>query len=94
MNIWCFLLTKFSNIFLNKSLSREFALKYAAKFFKTLLYWAFEALRENQKLDQEFEKFSQVFKKLVRVIKSLATCLCYNIAHGFPISSGKREKKS
>ena len=31
--------------------------------------WVFQTLRENQKLEREFEKFGKVFKKLVRVIK-------------------------
>ena len=39
--------------------------------FKTRGQWAFEALRENQNLDLEFEKFDRVFKTLVRVIKKL-----------------------
>ena len=51
--------------------------------------WAFEALRENQKLDLEFEKFGQVFKKLVRVVKKLATRLCYNTSGGAAISHCK-----
>ena len=35
---------------------------------------AFEALKENRKLDQEFEK--------------LAACFCYNTAHALPMSHG------
>ena len=40
-----------------------------AEVFQTIIHWEFEALRENQKPDREFEKFDQVFKKLIRVIK-------------------------
>ena len=92
MNIWCFLLTRISKILFDKRLAQAFAFKRRGRVIKTLVRWAFEALRENQKLGWEFEKFAQVFKKLVRVIKSLATCMRYNTAHGAPINHGKEYK--
>ena len=58
--------------------------------FQTLLRWSFEALTENQKLNQEFEKFGQVFKKLVEVIKIFGHVLVFYTAHGVPISHGKK----
>ena len=42
--------------------------------FQTILRWSFEALTENQKLNQEFEKFGQVLKSLSKWLKSLVTC--------------------
>ena len=36
--------------------------------FQTFVRLAFEVLRENRKLDREFEKFGQVFKKLGHVL--------------------------
>ena len=43
--------------------------KTRSQVFQTFVVWAFEALRENEKLDRGFEKFGQVLKRLVRVIK-------------------------
>ena len=56
--------------FFDKRLGRVFALNHG-RVSETLVLLAFEALRENQKLDLEFQKFSQVLKKLIRVIKKL-----------------------
>ena len=57
--------------------------KTPGRVFQLLVRWAFEALRENQKLDQEFEKFGQVW------LKSLATFLSCNTTHDVTFSHGK-----
>ena len=63
--------------------------KTRSRVFQTLVRWAFEALKENQKLVREFEKFAQVFKKLVRMIKKLYNLFPFYTAHGVPDSQGK-----
>ena len=65
MNIWYISSEQiFENSFREKA-RPSICFKTPARVFQTLVHWGLESLRENQKLDWEFEKFGQVFKKLV-----------------------------
>ena len=46
--------------------------KTRSRIFQALVRWAFETLKKNQKLDQEFENFVQT-----EWLKSLTTCFCF-----------------
>ena len=65
--------------------------KKRSRVFQTFVRWAFEALKENQKFDWEFEKFGQVFKKLVRGIKKLDHVFAFYTAYGVFVSQGKKD---
>ena len=57
--------------FLRQKARPSICFKTRGRISETLDLWAFGALRENQKLDLQFEKFGQIFKKLVRAMKKL-----------------------
>ena len=92
MNIWCNLLIRFSKIQLGKRLSRVFALKTRNRLFKTPVRWAFETLRENQKLQKikSLKSSAKCSESFSEWLKSLATRLRYNTTHGVPIIRSKK----
>lgn len=71
MNIWCFLLTRFSKIFFDEKFGWVFALKHATKPFNYLSSELFKPYEKTESLTKSLKSLAKCLKNLDRLIKRL-----------------------